>query len=519
MFILKYSMKYISIKKLIYLILFSLPLFYPAIKTYSFPLDLKNCENTLYLLQHPHHVLPCAGKILPSHTSQLSYLGEEKTDLYTQYKYSFVSLIWPKIFQTGIPDIITPNAWKHEVDIFIPKENSNVDTAALYITGGYIHSKITRNNAPDKIISQLIQRNIVVILKDDPNQYLTIDDKQLKEDEIIAFTWNRFIHNPKLAYYPLHIPMAIAAQQAMTLAQNILLEHHISIKHFVIIGALKRGWATWMTALLDHRVIAMIPIVVDVLNLEKQMPYIYKVYAQHWPIALKDYYQQHIPEYADPKSPFSTNYLKLLQIEDPFTYFSDTAYQKKLAEISKYIINASGDDFFPPDSSQYYYQALSGKKLLFYLPNSPHYVEYSPSISQLASTLSAFYKRIISHQTLPIITWNRKTTGELKIHYSEKPEKIIVWSANNPLTRDFRYSCAIHYQPTDIIVNKQESKLIIPNVKQGWRASYVELDFPDGLRASTPIFISPDAYPKKNQIMPPQGMCLLITPEHENIAE
>ncbi|HEY2567285.1 MAG TPA: hypothetical protein VGH95_06250 [Candidatus Aquirickettsiella sp.] len=70
----------------------------------------------------------------------------------------------------------------------------------------------------------------------------------------------------------------------------------------------------------------------------------------------------------------------------------------------------------------------------------------------------------------------------------------------------------------DIIVNEQETKLIIPNAKQGWRASYVELDFPDGLRASTPIFISPDAYPK-NQIMSPQGMCLLITPEHKNIAE
>jgi PhoPQ-activated pathogenicity-related protein len=511
-------MKNISTKKLTWLITFSFLFFiYPAIKTYSSPLDLKNCKNTHYLLEHPHLVLPCAARILPANTLQLKYLDEEKTIRYTQYKYSFVSVAWPKIFQTSTSDVIKPNVWKHEIDIFVPKENPNVDTAALYITGGYTSSKIIRNNAPDKLISQLIQHNIVIVLKDDPNQYLTINNKLLKEDEIIAFTWNRFIHNSKLSYYPLHIPMAIAAQQAMTVAQNILRQHHhIRINHFVVMGASKRGWATWMTALLDPRVIAMIPIVVDVLNLEKQIPHIYKVYAQHWPIALNDYYLQHFPEYANPSNTFFSNYLKLLQLEDPFTYFTVAPYQKKLAEMSKYIINASGDDFFPPDSSQYYYPALPEKKLLFYLPNSGHYIEYSPSVSQLASSLSAFYKRIISHQVLPVIIWNRETTGKLKIHYSEKPSKIIMWSAENPITRDFRYSCAIHYRPMEVKADGQETELTIPNSKQGWKASYVELDFPDGLQTSTPIFISPDTYPKKNQIMPPQGMCLLIEPEPEN---
>ena len=186
--------------------------------------------------------------------------------------------------------------------------------------------------------------------------------------------------------------------------------------------------------------------------------------------------------------------------------------------MSKYIVNASGDDFFPPDSSQYYYAALSEKKLLFYLPNSGHYIKYSPSISQLASTLAAFYKRIISHQALPVITWNR-TADELNIHYSEKPSKIILWSAENLLTRDFRYSCAVHYRPIDIVASQKASKINITTPKQGWRATYIELDFPDGLRASTPIFISPNTFPKKNQIMPSHGMCLLINPENENTAK
>lgn len=496
-------MKYKHLKKLVFFLAF----FYPAI---SFSINLKNCEDTFYLFQHPHLVLPCAEKKLSIPLTQLHFLGKEKTEYYNKFRYSFFSIAWPKIFQPKIADIIKPHIWKHEIDIFIPKENSNVNTAALYITGGFINSKVT--NTPDKIISQLIQHNIVVVLKNDPNQYLTINNKQLKEDGIIAFTWNRYIHNPTLAYYPLHIPMAIAAQQAMTLAQNILQKHHINIEHFVVIGASKRGWASWMVALLDYRVTAIIPIVVDILNVEKQIPHIYKVYAQHWPIAFNDYYFQHIPEYTNPKNPLYLNYIKLLQIEDPFTYFSLAPYQKKLTEISKYIVNASGDDFFPPDNSENYYPNLSGKKLLFYLPNSPHYIEYSPSISKLATSISAFYQRIIAHQQLPVVTWSKKTTGELKIDYSEKPAKIILWSAENPITRDFRYSCAIHYHPTELKIDAHAIKLIIPSVKRGWSASYIELDFSDGLKASTPIFISPNIYPKKNQIMSPQGMCLLIRP-------
>lgn len=491
-----------------YIFVFFLTLIFP---TLTFSIDLKGCKNTFFLLQNPHRVLPCAEKILSVPFYQLNYLGEEKTAQYTKLRYSFVSIAWPKVFQTGISDVIKPNTWKHEIDIFIPKENYNVDTAALYITGGYINSEITINT-PDKIISQLIQHNIVVVLKDNPNQYLTINNKQLKEDEIIAFTWNRFIHNPKLSYYPLHIPMAIAVQQAMTLTQNLLQKNHIHINHFVVIGASKRGWASWMIALLDFRVIGIIPIVTDILNVEKQIPHIYNVYAHHWPIAFKDYYLEHIPEYTQPKNTLYPNYIKLLHIEDPFTYLHLLRYQKKLSEISKYIVNASGDDFFPPDSSKNYYDDLSGNKLLFYLPNSPHYVEYSPSISQLATSISAFYKRIISHQRLPIITWHKKTTGELKIRYSERPIKIILWSAENQISRDFRYSCAIHYHPTDLRIDEQETQLIIPSIKEGWSASYVELDFAGGLKASTPIFISPDTYPKKNQIMPPKGMCMLITP-------
>ena len=41
----------------------------------------------------------------------------------------------------------------------------------------------------------------------------------------------------------------------------------------------------------------------------------------------------------------------------------------------KYIINGSGDQFFCPDSSQFYFNDLKGEKHLRYVPNVDHSVD------------------------------------------------------------------------------------------------------------------------------------------------
>lgn len=73
--------------------------------------------------------------------------------------------------------------------------------------------------------------------------------------------------------------------------------------------------------------------------------------------------------------------------------------------------------------------------------------------------------------------------------------KILLWSAQNAITRDFRYVCEIHYQPKELKLGKRTAtaKIYVPN--QGWSAAFIETDFADGLRASASIFIYPDSYP------------------------
>ena len=60
-----------------------------------------------------------------------------------------------------------------------------------------------------------------------------------------------------------------------------------SIK-FVVSGASKRGWTTWTTAAVDKRVVAIIPIVIDLLNVEPSFEHHWQAYG-FWAPAIKDY--------------------------------------------------------------------------------------------------------------------------------------------------------------------------------------------------------------------------------------
>src|SRR5690625_7468978 len=72
------------------------------------------------------------------------------------------------------------------------------------------------------------------------------------------------------------LPMTRAVVQAMDIVTEFTrLKSGPESENFVVTGASKRGWTAWTTAIFDDRVIAVAPVVIDLL-------YITPSFLHHW---------------------------------------------------------------------------------------------------------------------------------------------------------------------------------------------------------------------------------------------
>ena len=71
-----------------------------------------------------------------------------------------------------------------------------------------------------------------------------------------------------------------------------------AVKKFVVSGGSKRGWTTWLTGAVDPRVSAIIPIVIDVVNVRACKMNHYASYG-FWVPAVGDYTRHKVHERFD----------------------------------------------------------------------------------------------------------------------------------------------------------------------------------------------------------------------------
>ncbi|AJJ63594.1 PhoPQ-activated pathogenicity-related family protein [Yersinia aldovae] len=450
------------------------------------------CSNTDFT-----QVLACYREKLAAEPLIYNLLSQESLPGLEWRRYQLTSQNWSP------GNLVSPAAWQHEVEVFIP-ETSTSKRALVVINNGTNHGTATISpSAPTDFSIDTLQaiaratNTVVVSVSTVPNQYLEYqaDGEPLKEDYSVARSWALFMDAPEArSILPLHVPMAAAISQAMTMVQQELPDKALS--GFMVTGLSKRGWATWLTAIAEPRVEGIVPFVIDLLDTRVALEHMYQSYGGNWPIAFTPYYQQEIDKKLD-----STGFAKLMQISDPLQYLG-TEYQSRL-DIPKYIINASGDDFYVPDNTDFYYDKLPNSKALRVAPNTSHYGIKAFSEQSLITFVNRFQQSIPMPQLNSSIGMKDKVQT-LTVSLSEVPEKVLLWTAINPHARDFRYACDVRYNAFPLAVtpsNTLEVALSAPAT--GWQATFIEATFSDGFVATTPVYISPkEVYPTT---APPEG--------------
>jgi len=377
--------------------------------------------------------------------------------------------------------------WEHWLVITVPEKVTS-DRVFLLIGGGSHDSKMP--TGPDAITGAIAQSTggIVAELKNVPNQPLVFhqDGQPRTEDDLIGYAWSQFLETGDATWLP-RLPMVKSAVRAMDCITEFAASEaggKHKVTKFVVGGGSKRGWTTWMTGAADNRVEAVVPIVIDVVNVENSLRHHAEAYG-FWSAAIGNYYQHKILQRFD-----HPRMKDLYSIEDPY-FFRDRL------TMPKYIVNGSGDQFFLPDSSQFYYDDLKGEKIIRYVPNADHGLKNTDAVQSIAT----FYNMVATGKPRPEYSWTFEKDGTIRVVTKSKPKKVLAWSANNPKARDFRLMTIGPAFTSQELSSTSEGVYVAPKAESrpGWTASFVELTYDVGgpfpLVVTTAVKVTPDDLP------------------------
>ncbi|XP_064606085.1 autocrine proliferation repressor protein A-like [Liolophura sinensis] len=407
-------------------------------------------------------------------------------DGFTLYLINMTSQQWLTENEVNHP------IWWHFMTVAIPDELTHPEAGLLYISYGSNGGNYTPDIG-DEFISFIslmavstgaVAANLrqvpnqPVVFKNDPSQ------KSRSEDAVIAWTWRTFVEEfPNKPEWLLRLPMTKAAVRAMDTITNFTkkLRPESNVQKYFVCGESKRGWTTWTTAAVDKRVVGIAPMVMDLLNIVKNLHHHYRSLGG-WTFAFGDYYSLNFTAQLD--NPFVK---KMANIVDPFAY-------KDRLTMPKYIITTSGDEFFIDDDSYYYFDQMIGDKYLRVIPNAEHSLTYHRV--PLFFGVRAFFLSIIEDFPRPQFYWTRNTTdtgGSITLYTKTKPSTVHVYHATtlDGIRRDFRLAIGDPNSKGGYIIHpvlwaKAEASNPEPGVYvasfdnplDGWTGFYIQVTYP-----------------------------------------
>jgi PhoPQ-activated pathogenicity-related protein len=271
-------------------------------------------------------------------------------------------------------------------------------------------------------------------------------------------------------------PMVKSVVSAMDAVQEFAKkEWNFEVKSFVISGASKRGWTSWLTAATgDKRVKAIAPLVIDTLNMPQQAKNQVTAFGKP-SLMIKDYTDRKlvpIPDTPEAK--------RLWTMIDPWVY-------RDRIKVPKMIINGANDPYWPLDALNSYWDDLNGDKWILYVPNAGHDLRETNGNGEkellpmrAVNTLSAFAHCNIFDKPMPKLSWvcdEKLGVCKLEVKSAAKPVAMRVWVAECE-TRDFRKA-----RWSEDKAAKFPATVLAPD--KGFRAFFAESEYDlDGLKFS-----------------------------------
>lgn len=414
----------------------------------------------------------------------VQYMASVPGSGFTAHVYNLTSQQWLTTAE------VDRSVWTHTLVIIVPT-TVRTTTALLYVGGDNNGDPLPGATHPTvQVITQLAlaSQSIVAAVFQVPNQPLTFSGQAPSgEDTLVSYTWKKAMDSGNYIW-PAYLPMVKSVIKAMDGIQAVTPALGYTVNDFVLTGFSKRGAAVWLTATIDPRVKAIAPGVIDYLNITQNFEHHFKSYGNYSP-AIADYESLGIT--GNMRSP---EFRRLENVIDPYLSLD-------VLTMPKFILNSSGDEFFLPDSSRFYYNDLKGEKHIRFAPNTSHSLSNSQTgVADTLYSLLGWYQTIIYNLPRPDIHW-AMNNGVLNATTNMPPAMVRVWRANNPVARDFRkHVIGEAWTSSYIMPNANgEYAVTLDNGGAGFTATYIEFVYMGlanlPVTYSTQVYVTPDVYP------------------------
>jgi PhoPQ-activated pathogenicity-related protein len=395
--------------------------------------------------------------------------NKQKGEGISYYQIIFTSQTWRGI------------VWKHELTMLIP-DTVGYSDALLFITGGSLKNGEPNVHEFSENLTQslgkiaITNKSVVALLWQVPNQPLYND---LTEDALISFTLHNY-QNEHDFTWPLLFPMVKSAIRAMDVVQEFSTrELKNGIEHFIVSGASKRGWTSWLTGANDTRVKAIGPMVIDVLNMPVNIDYQKKVWGDY-SVEIQDYVDLGIAQQLTTEGGSD-----LVKMVDPYSY-------RRTLTMPKMIFMGTNDPYWPVDAVKNYIDSIPGDNHICYTPNAAH--DLGDKVKAL-TTLNAFIGFTVKGEKYPVCNYSVSESGnKIILKVESTPDcclDAILWSSASS-DQDFRNETW-----ADSTLNPADKSNITVEIKKpvsGFRAFYIDLKykapFGNDFTESTRMFVT-----------------------------